>query len=173
MSKRFLVIACLLLTCGLLWGCKKEANGEKVAGQETKEGKKDMVLNPVQLSEAISGVYAKALSDVVAALEGNPAEEEVREKIEKIKEDAIKELVALGHKKQAMSDEQKANINFMVGMNIRGVEGFQAYSDAVEGYKGDFHSLLLEFNVITQYADFELLTKQSPEEAKRLGVKVE
>jgi len=33
-----------------------------------------------------------------------------------------------------------------------------------------FKNLLASFNILTQYADFDLLKQQAPEEAARLGI---
>ena len=35
----------------------------------------------------------------------------------------------------------------------------------------EFHKLLTSFNIIGQYASFDLLKKQEPKEAARLGIK--
>jgi hypothetical protein len=46
-------------------------------------------------------------------------------------------------------------------------------SDAVNHYRNednDFANTLAEFNTLTQYADFDLLKKQKPDEATRLGI---
>ena len=51
-------------------------------------------------------------------------------------------------------------------------ETFEAYQEALDFYFDDpeVRELISDFNVIGQYANFDLLREQEPEEAARLGV---
>ena len=62
-----------------------------------------------------------------------------------------------------------------IGMSINTVPGdvFTAYSKGQSAYQAKdagLGDLITSFNILTQYANFELLKKQAPEEAKRLGI---
>jgi hypothetical protein len=51
---------------------------------------------------------------------------------------------------------------------------FKAYSEGQQYYSQKDPNLgktLKDFNIITQYAFFDLLKKQAPKEAERLGIK--
>ena len=55
--------------------------------------------------------------------------------------------------------------------------GLAAWPASVQGQQGELAKThrelaneIAQFNVITQYANFELLKKQLPEEAERLGI---
>ncbi len=49
---------------------------------------------------------------------------------------------------------------------------YDAYQQAYTDYSSDLEvaNLISSFNIIGQYANFDLLRRQAPEEAERLGV---
>jgi hypothetical protein len=97
-------------------------------------------------------VYVAALRDVALALKDKPDVAGVRAQVEKLKVDA-KIAAALGA--------------------AGGEDWCATYDEAWTHYSGidsDFATLVAAFNVIGQYANFDLLKEQLPDEAARLGV---
>lgn len=173
----------VLLAVGLT-ACGEEAatgNGEEQGAVETAKGEAapgpspTESLTPKDLGERVGALYLEAMKDLVALLEEKRDAASVRPEVEALKERIIPALVALGRQREALDDADRAAMDRVTRARIFGLpkDLFQSYSDLQQYYsKQDFPfgELLAEFNVITQYADFELLRKQLPEEAERLGI---
>jgi hypothetical protein len=74
-----------------------------------------------------------------------------------------------------MEEADRSTVDLNTRIGIRAVynqPAYATYGEAVTHYfdNKELHKLLTDFNIITQYADFELLKKQAPEEASRLGI---
>ena len=130
---------------------------------------------PKAMGEVVATLYVDTMKSVTEAVEGRPEAAEVRPELERIKAEAVERLVELGRKREALDDADKAVFDRQVRGAMRGVQGevFQAFSEAHKHYMEadrELGDLLASFNVITQYAAFELLKKQEPEEYERLGL---
>jgi hypothetical protein len=131
--------------------------------------------SPAELGQAAGTVYLDTLKAVVEAMKGDPAPADLRAKLEALKAAAIPRLVEIGRKREALDAAGKASVDSAIGMSLNTVPGdvFTAYSKGQSAYQAkdaDLGNLITSFNILTQYANFELLKKQAPEEAKRLGI---
>ena len=130
-----------------------------------------------ELGSQIGTIYVAALRDAALALKDKPDVATVRSRIEQLKNDTISKLVELGRAREAMStaDRAKVDAKITAALSAAGGEDWYAtYTDVWNHYSGvdaDFANLVAAFNVIGQYANFDLLKQQAPEEATRLGIK--
>ena len=83
-------------------------------------------------------------------------------------------MVDLGREREALSPQDRAQADAVLRSRIFSVPSdlFKSYQDVQSAYQSDrdLFNLIADFNIITQYAIFELLKKQLPDEAKRLGI---
>ncbi len=135
-------------------------------------------MTPEALGQEIGDVYVEALVEVVKLVADRPPAAEVKPKIESLKEGYIQRLVELGWKREALSDADKAVVDGEIRAALdelyRDKAQWDAYNEALQYYAAeDFevNQLLASFNVLGQYANFDLLKKQEPAEAERLGIK--
>ncbi len=170
--------AIVLLMTGLLIvplsACSGGGQGtEEAGGGPAAQAPESM--SPAELGEAIGGVYQEAIEAVAAAMTDRPEPAVLRPKLETMKESYVKHLVELGRARAALGPGDRATVDSKVRLAITMVpsETFTAFADGQSHYLNqdrELANLIASFNVITQYADFDLLKKQAPDEAKRLGV---
>lgn len=128
--------------------------------------------------------YEKAMKDTVAALEGEPAAEQVLPKLRAIKDKAVEGLIPLGRKRETMDASTRAQAEMAMWRLLEDFqknETFQRYNKLVTGPyaaskattdpQKEASDLAIGMNIITQYAHFEILKKQAPKEAERLGIR--
>ncbi len=133
-------------------------------------------MSPDELGDAIGATWSEAMQELVALLEGQPEAAAVTSQVQELKESYITELVALGEMREALSDSDKAKVDSraLVALGASADEPwYTSYMDIYNGYPEDdldFKNLLASFNILTQYAAFDLLKEQAPEEAARLGI---
>jgi hypothetical protein len=133
-------------------------------------------LSAADLGDAIGALYGSALADLNELLKDRPAAADVQGEVAALKEQYIQELVEFGRQKETLSAEDRAKVNVQVQIAINGVstDTFAAYSDALTYYQQagekELADIVFSFNIITQYADFDLLKQQEPDEAARLGI---
>ena len=130
---------------------------------------------PEAIGDAVAAIYVDTMKKVVATLEDRPEVDVAKTELARVKEQAIAQLVALGKKRQALDDAGKAIVNRKVTAGLMRIPSdvFQAFSEAHKHYTSadrETGNLLAAFNILTQYADFELLKKQAPAELQRLGL---
>lgn len=148
------------------FGKKKKKDKSSDALQEKTEKK---------LGQRIGGLYLKAMRNVMQLVESRPDVQELKPKVSELKENTIQELIKLGEIRKSMDTSQKAIVNMDITSEMRKMDknDFQVFSDVINHYRSldnDLANLIADFNIITQYADFELLKKQNPKEFKRLGL---
>jgi hypothetical protein len=128
---------------------------------------------PEQIGEEVAKLYGQAMQDVVALLADKPAVDEVIPKLEDLKESYVQKLVELGRKREALSEADRATVDYKIRGGLGSIprELYRSYLDAHKHYMGtDAANIIAAFNIITQYANFDLLRQQSPAEAERLGL---
>ncbi|GEM_PF-2259389 len=191
-----LIALAVLLGPGL-WGCGEEGGAakgpakgevakapvvEQRAPAEQKAPAK--ALPPGQAwAEKVLACYAGALKDAVAAMDGATAAEALP-KLKAMKEKYIEALVPLGREREAMDAPTKAQAEMALSSKLMGLqssEDFKKYHQLATGPFNGFKAktaeekeaaaLAASVNILTQYAHFELLKKQAPKEAERLGIK--
>lgn len=172
----FMAIALVFFSCS---GGEKEAttrkkteNTEKQAEQQV-EKKKEM--NPDELGQEIGDLYVHGLQEVTEFLKSMPEVSQVRPQVEEMKEMYVQKLVELGKQREALDASDKAKVDLKIRLKLSSTYSapwYTTYNQVQENYfkDRDFHKIILSFNVIGQYANFDLLKKQEPEEAKRLGI---
>lgn len=159
----------MVVAAGCGGGEQASATGEQAAAQAP------AAMSPAELGEAIGNVYKEAIEDVAAAMADRPEAAALRPKLETMKEGYVQHLVDLGRAREALGPGDRATVDSKVRIAISLVPTatFTAFAEGQSHYISkdrDLANLIASFNVITQYADFELLKKQAPDEAKRLGV---
>jgi len=135
-------------------------------------------MSPDEIGKQVGDIYLKSMTEAVNLTKSKPDAAKVKPQLQKLKDSAIKQLVELGKQRQGLSAADKSKIDSKVSMAMNTVpqDVFTKFSEACNYYIGkdannETNMLLTSFNTITQYADFELLKKQEPNEAKRLGIK--
>lgn len=137
--------------------------------------------DPAKVADQIFQIYVEAMARSNAVLADFPEPTpEIAAELDAIKEEAVTGLVALGHEVAAMSDADRAAVEGAVSSSVssihRNSETKQVYTDyqavwgAYVGGDTDFFNKIKSLNILTQYAFFDLLRKQEPSEADRLGV---
>lgn len=177
MSKRILLIAFLAAVFSL--SCSKGTkNGtDTTAVSDTSSAVvPDEPMNPKELGEEIGSVYLKALEDVTVLIKDKPDAAEIRPAVEELKEANIQILVGFGKLREEMNPSDRGLVDLAIMGKLDSlskVEWYTTYTTVISEYAStdrDFYDLLSSFNIIGQYANFDLLKSQEPEEAKRLGI---
>ena len=132
-------------------------------------------MTPRQLGDAIGGLYCEGMKDLAALLDAAADPAQLTVDVEALKASVVDRLVALGHQRQTLDPSDRQAVDMATQFAVRRVDmaAFQAMSKACNTYRMSHNALsnlLASFNVIHQYAAFELLEQQLPEEAARLGV---
>jgi hypothetical protein len=126
------------------------------------------------LGEKIGSSYVETLKQVVAMLDDRPAAADARAMLTDMKTWTIELMVDLGREREALSETDRATADRVLSRRIMEVPAdlFKEYQAGQMHYKDDreLFQLIADFNIITQYANFDLLKKQLPKEAKRLGI---
>lgn len=130
---------------------------------------------PTELGEAITSVRNQVIQDMKSALEGYPDAPKVKAELQKIKDDAIPKLVEYGKVHNKMSPEKKKQTEDLVKAGYAKVapDVYKFLNDAGWHYRptdNDLANMISELQIVTQYAFYDLLKKQRPQEATRLGI---
>jgi hypothetical protein len=132
--------------------------------------------SPDDLGKAIADNYLTALKKVNELMKDRPEPADLSPKVEALKEETIKQMVEVGHKVAKLDDAGKKKVDAKVSMALGNTPGdvFKAFSEGQMFYQKKDPNLgknIKDFNIITQYGLFDLLKKQAPKEAERLGIK--
>lgn len=126
------------------------------------------------LGQKIGSSYVETLKQVVAMLNDKPPATDARAMLTDMKNWTIELMVGLGREREALPAADRARVDQVLSNRIAGVPAdlFKEYQAGQMHYQDDreLFQLIADFNIITQYANFELLKKQLPEEARRLGI---
>lgn len=157
----------LLALCIILAACGQQSSG------------KDKPLTPDTYADEVYSIWEDAIISLNSIIEKNPpVSEELIKKVTDLKEETIRQLIVYGEKHSQMSDEMKASSSNKLVMKMGKMASLPAWDNVMNkcfkqyfdtDYK--FSNIISSFNTITQYADYELLKKQLPAEAERLGIK--
>jgi hypothetical protein len=132
--------------------------------------------SPDELGKAIADNYLEALKKVNELTKDRPDPKDLTPKVEALKEGTIKKMVELGKKVEALdaAGKKKAEAKVAMAFSSTPMDVFKPFSEAQQFYAQkdpNLGNLIKDFNIITQYAFFDLLKKQAPKEAERLGIK--
>ncbi len=180
-----LVLACLLLVLGLsAAGCGGDSSDTETTATTAAAASAESTdttaaageMNPTELGQAIGATWLESIEALVSLLEAKPEISAVKADVEQLKEDYIQELVAFGRQREILDTAGKA----MVDLEVISAQGealeapwYATYTDLTSYYlakEAEFGYTIQDFNILTQYAFFELLKAQEPEEAVRLGI---
>ncbi len=178
MTKSFKFTPILLAMIFLLVSCSGGGEqSEQVQDSATPavEEPTEKTLSPEELGNKIGELYTKALKEVTDILMEKPEVSTVRTQVEELKESFVQELVLLGELREKLDDPARAVVDSRISSHLYSTNKepwYESYNDIQMHYFQDreFHKIVISFNIIGQYANFDLLKKQSPEEAKRLGI---
>jgi hypothetical protein len=181
MPKQILWIIIALTFGALLIGCGGASNQNEIidtepaGGDPVEEAPPPAEMSASDMGKKVGDLYIQAIGEVADALESRPEPAAARESLEQLKEKFVSQLVEYGKKREALSASDKASMDSAIRMTMNRVpmDLFQKYGEAQNHYmKADreLGDLISSFNVITQYANFDLLKQQEPEEAQRLGI---
>lgn len=167
-----LLTTVLLAACGGGAGQAAEGTG---AAKAQPAAQKAEEMTPADLGDTIGAVYADAIEAVTKETSSHPEPSVLRPKLEKMREDYIARLVELGRAREALGAADRATVDSRIRMSMSMIpmSTFSAYADGQSQYFSsdkELANLIASFNVITQYASFDLLKKQAPKEAERLGI---
>ena len=134
-----------------------------------------MERTPRQLGDTIGTVYCEGMTTLSGLITATDDPTQLTTDVEALKASLIDRFVALGHDRQTLSEEDRQAVDMATSFAVRRVDmaAFQAMTTACNTYRMSHNALsnlLASFNVIHQYAAFELLAQQLPDEAARLGV---
>ena len=168
------VLISALVFCGTACG-KKDAAPAATAAAASQPAVPVATADPAEnLGKKIGSSYVETLKQVVAMLNDKPAAADARAMLADMKNWTIELMVSLGKEREALSAADRARVDQVLSGRIAAVPSdlFKGYQEGQSYYKDDreLFNLIADFNIITQYANFDLLKKQLPEEAKRLGI---
>ena len=171
----FLVVVVSALTFGCGGGNEQSAPAETAEKPAPAKAEKSEKMTPAELGQNIAAVYEKAMTDLTEMLKDKPAVDEVQADVVALKDTCITKLVELGKLREALDASDKSKVDLQLRLKANSINRspvWEAYSEIHQHYFQDreFHEIIASFNIITQYAAFELLKKQEPEEAARLGI---
>lgn len=177
------VLACLLCALTLLLllaacgGSASDTSGATTTpGDSVSTTARAAGMSSSELGDAIGATWSEAMQKLVTLLANKPEIAVVQSQVEQLKEEYITKLVDLGRQREVLtaSDKAQTGLRTAAALEAAGDEAWYAsYKSLYEDYSSgdvEFANLLASFNIFTQYADFELLKQQAPEEAARLGV---
>lgn len=163
----------------IIFGCSNpETNSSENLNSDNSETvvEDDVDLNdPVVLAQEIGENYQNAISELFDILEGNPEVEVLRPKVESLKEKYVDIFFEFGayHEKMNEVDRAKVSsilISFMYGLDMEKLDSIFILINYYRPMDNELANEISSFNIITQYSFYDLLIKQEPEEAKRLGI---
>ncbi|MFH1331039.1 MAG: hypothetical protein ABIJ48_10365 [Actinomycetota bacterium] len=131
-------------------------------------------LTPAGLGDQIGEVYLAAYDDLIALLADRPAAADLAADLADLKEKYVQEMVGLGRQREALPAAGRAAVDARITAALDRLPRatYEAYQQAYSDYSGETEvaNLIAAFNIIGQYANFDLLRQQAPDEAERLGV---
>jgi len=167
----FLSLALLFSACG--GGENSEEAREIEAQVADAPAKKE--LSPQEIGDTVGDLYWNAMNDIIELLKDKPDASAVKPKVEELKESYVQKLVELGKFRENLNEADKRMVDSRMRQKVYSASKqswYSTFNEVQQHYfsNREFHKIVISFNVITQYAAYELLKKQEPEEAKRLGI---
>lgn len=130
-------------------------------------------MTPTELGDRIGVRYVEAVEELVALLRDRPSGATTLAGVQELKERFVQEFVELGRVRQALNAADRATVDARIGAGIGGISPdlFAEYQQLQADYlttDAAIAEIVASFNIITQYANFDLLQQQEPAEAARL-----
>ena len=178
-----LCAALLLLAAGLaLAGCAGELPDPGHTSSTTSAGGTTATTESatVQLAKQVGATWSEAIQDLVPLLEGTPPMASIQPAVTALKEEYVQKMVALGKQINALSpDDQQAVYDRAADIlsSTASTDWFKSYTSLYGVYAAytdeasqNFAIVLSTFDTLTQYAFFNILKTENPDEAARLGI---
>jgi hypothetical protein len=134
----------------------------------------------VQLAKQVAATWSEAIQKLVLLLEPTPPVTSLQAPVAQLKEEYVQKMVALGRQIAALDGSQRQETyasTTEILSSTADSDWFLSYTRLYNQYAAgsdqtaqDFAVLLSSFNTLTQYAFFDLLREQDPDEAQRLGI---
>jgi len=165
-----IIVLAFILCFSFIDGCNR--------GGSSAQGSSLDLSNPETLGDKIGTSYIEMMTELNTILKAKPEIEELKTQIAELKEKYIAIFFDYGKYREEMTDDNQALVDdatvskFMEFMELDRTM-YDYYTTAVSEYQEldyDLGSELASFNTLSQYAFYELLKKQLPDEAKRLGL---
>jgi len=131
--------------------------------------------DPKALGRQAGTIYGATIDKLVAALQQNPGVPDAWQAVNAIIADAETQLVELGRTREAMDAGGRSAFDrgVMLQMSEVPYETFEVFSELQRSYQNldtKLGTRIASANIVTQFANFDLLRQQSPEAAARHGV---
>jgi hypothetical protein len=133
-----------------------------------------------QLAKQVGATWSEAIQKLVPLLEGTPPIPSVQPAVAALKEEYVQKMVVLGRQIAALSadsqqtayDRAQDILSSTAGTDwfTNYVSLYNVYADRSDQASQDFAISLSTFNTLTEYAFFNVLKTQDPDEATRLGI---
>ncbi len=184
--RRLALVVGAILACGLLTmvplvtGCGSIPSGGSSTMRPPVAAAAATTAEPRVTAAAVAtgaiDTWSELMQRLVGLLEDNPQPDAIRTEVEDLKEEYIQRLVVFGWQRSELTAAEQKEMSSLTSIGMEELAEESWYVDYMSLYdhysRGDldFADLLASFNILTQYADFELLKQQAPEEAARLDI---
>jgi hypothetical protein len=168
-----LVVALTAFACG--GGADNSTETQAASQPVEKKAEQKAEMSPAEIGQQIGALYMKTMGELVELLKDKPEASTAQPNVEVLKEKCVIEMVELGRKREVLDQAGRATVDSQISSKMYSFSKdpvFTSFNDIQQHYfqNQDFHKIVMSFNIITQYANFDLLKKQEPEEAQRLGI---
>lgn len=171
---RALAVVAVLGVALAIPGCARDAetSGGHAAGGLVVEKVPE---TPRALGEAIGKTYQEMLAEFATLVDGNPEPATVSEKVADLKGRTVQKMLAWGRLRDVLAAADRKVVDAATLSTLKRTDKahWQAFTDATNHYRtldNGLANTIASLNIVTQYAAFELLKEQSPDEARRLGI---
>ncbi len=128
--------------------------------------------DPEALTDEIVENYTACMDELQELTADLPEPDALRPELEQLRDRYIDVFVEIGHRVATHEQETIDQIGRSVMSELYGydIDWLTEVSGHYISVDADVANMIADLNIITQYAFFDLLRDQSPEEADRLGV---
>jgi len=164
----------------LITGCSSpETNSTEDLNSDTSEVIVDDgidLTDPEVLGTEIGMEYKNAIFELFDLIQNAPDVEVVKPEVISLREKYIQIFFALGEYNEAMNEDDRTKVSSAVYRSYYDDERREKLDSIyvlIEYYRpldNELANYISDFNIITQYSFYDLLIKQEPEEARRLGI---
>lgn len=165
------ITAVIFLSILLVAGC----GGAGENGTDDVSEQAEDFSDPEALGNRVGEIYGEMYVNLHEIATQGLSAEELAPLVAEMKEDYIAQFVELGAIREEMTEEQKSTVDSAIMRYFydMDMEIARSVTDMINFYRPEDAELannMSQMNILTQYADYELLRSQSPDEATRLGI---